>query len=141
MRWPPALARLLGEHPGSPRLLSAPANGMRALGESGGRPWELPTGQEEQGLTSCSGLHMEVAGLRSQAGGKEDEEKVEGGVPGLKSCILSITGVVHSKASLTVLPPPRAFLVDSRGDQVTWPRSEAGLLRGPRQSPNHYLFQ
>lgn len=43
-------------------------------------PWELPAGQEGQGLTAC--LHLDVPGLTSWAKGTEDKEKAEGGIPG-----------------------------------------------------------
>lgn len=85
MRWPPGLVWLLGEHPGSPRLLSIPTNGGRAFWEPGEQPLELPTAQEEQGLTSCSGLNLEVPGLMSQAKGREDEEEGKGEMLGLKA--------------------------------------------------------
>lgn len=72
----PALARLLGWHPGSPRLLSGPANGVRAFEAPEECLWEMPAGT--RGARADLMLRLPPGGPRAEGPGRGKEVQGKG---------------------------------------------------------------
>lgn len=131
VRWPPALARLLGERPGSPALCSAPAKGAKGLSQKQESAHGNCLEKSQLRADPRRGLHLDGPGLQRQG-------RTRGRQRG-RCWVLKLDSKHHRCGrfrSFSHCRPAESLPVGSGDCHLT--QQEAGLLRGAGKAPHRY---